>query len=215
MSQVEKTSKQEKETESYEDLISTSFNHDINNLSNLADGYRELAENTENPQEHEEALKKAEEAENRIDSMYSKLESSQEKYETSLNEIIGESLQTLRPKIQREDKNVSVNWEYSGKDCQNCIMTERMIYNLLDNSLEHGTGDIELEVDHIDEYVELRMNDGGGLTEDEFNEIFCGEYEKDEYISTGSYVIDTIADKIDAEITFSDEIDYTVRIPLE
>ena len=215
MSKVQNSNEEELELETSRELLLKSIRHDVKNLVNLAEGYYDLAETVEDPIETDNALKQAQQAETRIDNIYNKLELHQDNTSATFQEIIGESLETLRPKIQKEEKNISINWRSSNYECENCIMTERMIYNLLDNSLDHGNGDIELEIEQLNDYVQLELSDGGALSDEEFDEIFCHEYEEDEYISTGSYLIDTIAHNIDAEITPSDTADYNIKIPLK
>jgi len=215
MSQADENHKNLEKVEETDDILSKSFQHDINNLVNLAQGYRQLSEELNQKQETRKAIEKAEEAEKQIHEMYNRLESNQNEYDKSFQEIIGNSLETLRPKIQKENKNVEIYWNSTSYDCNTCMMTERMIYNLLDNSLDHGNGDITLEIQQLEDYVELELTDGGALTENEFQQIFCNEYQEDKYLSTGSYLIDTIAHKINAEIQPGQDSDYNIKIPLQ
>lgn len=194
------------------ELLLTAFDHDLKNLETLANGYRELVEETEDEQKIQAYQEKIWNAEENIRDLYKNFENLGDSHHLDFQELIGESLSMLHPKIQKEDKNVTIDWntECAG---EHDLLTERMIYNLLDNSLDHGETDIYIEINETPEYLEMNVSDGGELTPEEWDNLFPENSQKEEYLSTGSYIIDQISEKKNIEIQQGLEFDYTVKIP--
>jgi len=194
----------------YREIITSSLNHDTANLRSLKAGYEDLLEET-GKEEYREIV---EDAEQRIEALEQKFEDFRTGYTANFSTIIGDSMQALRPKLHSKDKDVIIDWDYNNqRGDSHDFLVDRMVYNLLDNSIEHGNGDIQIQITDTEDYLEIKVDDGGGLEQEDWDQILCNQDSKESYPSTGSYIIDQAAQKNNIQITCSDDHDYNIKIP--
>lgn len=196
----------------YREIITSSLNHDTANLRSLKAGYEDLLEKT-GKEEYKEII---EDAEQRIEDLEQKFEDFKTGYTANFSTIIGDSMQALQPKLQSKDKDVIIDWDYNNqRGDSHDFLVDRMIYNLLDNSIEHGNGNIQIQITSNTDYLEINVDDCGGLQQEDWDQILINQDNKESYPSTGSYIIDQAAQKNNIQITHSEQHDYNIKIPLQ
>lgn len=197
------------------ELAKEFFRHDLENKRQVIDGYNELIELSENISDIHGYAKKIRKTHRDIEEMAEEAEKmieSDQQTEVDIQDAIQNSLDRLHTTIEYEESNVGVNWNTENYIVETSPTVENMLYNLFDNSIEHGTDDVEIEVNNWDEGLEINVDDGGDI--DDWNNIFPENAEsREDYPSTGSYLIDQVAENNDIDIEGSEDWNYTVKIP--
>ncbi|MEF8880243.1 MAG: ATP-binding protein [Candidatus Nanohaloarchaea archaeon] len=197
------------------ELAEEFFNHDAKNKRQVIEGFQEIIENTEDISDIHRYARKIRATREEVEAMAERAEemiNSEETGEINLQEAIQDSLDTLHSNIEYHDTSANVNWKAENYMAEIRPTVENMLYNLFDNSVEHGTDDVEIEVTDEETGLEINVYDGGDF--EDWNEIFPENAEREDYPSTGSYLIDQVAENNDIEIEGSEDWSYTVKIPL-
>jgi signal transduction histidine kinase len=197
------------------ELAEQFFDHDAKNKRQVIEGFQELLEETDEPSQIHRYARKIRKTEKDIEEMAEKAEEMVENSHNSsvnLQRCIQDSIDTLHSTAQYEGKSVGVNWDAEDYMIEASPTVEKMLYNLFDNSVEHGNDDIEIEATEYEKGLEIRVYDGGEV--EDWSEIFPEDAEdRDDYASTGVYLIDRVAENNDIEIEGSEDWSYTVKIP--
>ena len=197
------------------ELAEQFFNHDAKNKRQVAEGYQEAIEHTDDISTIHGYARKIRKTEEEIERMAEEAEEILEKNEkepVNIQKIIQKSLDNLRCSIEYEETSVGVDWNADNYEAELNPTVEKMLYNLFDNSIEHGQDDIEVEVTEKDDALEISVYDGGDV--EEWNNIFPENGEtRSDYPSTGAYLIDRVAENNDISILDDEERSYKVVIP--
>lgn len=84
-----------------------------------------------------------------------------------------------------------------------------MIYNLLENSVQHGEGDIEINANSSEEGFVFEVYDGGNV---DWDELMPGTGEFEDYESVGTYLSDIVAKNNGYTIENLEKGNYRVEI---
>lgn len=197
------------------ELAEEFFRHDVDNKKQVIEGFQELIEDADDIETIHSYAKKIRKTRRDIAEMAEeaeKLVECDEKTEMDLQSCIQDSLDRLHSSIEYQDSSVGVNWDAENYTAELNPAVENMLYNLFDNSVEHGTDDIEIDIKESEEGLEINVYDGGDV--EDWDNIFPEDAEtRDDYPSTGAYLIDKVAESNGIEIEGSEDWSYTVNIP--
>ena len=196
------------------------FNHDLGNKKALRDGFteqieinqgeKEYASNTAQTHEYARKAWNAEKEIKRLESAAKAVLNSEAEKNLDIRESIEDSLEELESSMEAYGKNVKTSYKASDHTVETHPCTGRMIYNLLDNSIEHGNRDeIELLINEYGSGLEISVEDNGDT---DFEELMPGTLDKKQYQGTGTYLIDHLLQKTGIGIEDT-ETGYNVKIP--
>lgn len=199
------------------ELTQEFFRHDLKNKIQVIESFQELIEETDDIETVHRYTKKIQSTRKDIAAMAEeaeKLMRCSEKTELDLQRCIQGSLDRLHSSIECYGSSVGVKWNAEDYTAELNPAVENMLYNLFENSVKHGTDDVQIDVNDSMDSLEIDVYDGGNV--ENWDDIFPEEADsKSDYPSTGAYLIDTVAENNDIEIESSEGWSYTVRIPRE
>lgn len=191
------------------------FNQDAKNKIQVIEGFQELIEVTDDISDIHRYARKIRKTEKDIEKMAKRAEKmieNDDRTAVDIQEAVQESLDTLHSSIEYQETSVGVNWDAENYLAELNPTVEKMLYNLFDNSIEHGEEDVEIEVTEYDRGLMIDVYDGGEV--DDWDDIFPEDGETlDDYPSTGAYLIDRVAENNEIEISDSEDRSYSVKIP--
>lgn len=194
------------------------FRHDLGNKQNLRDGFTEAinmrqdGEYAPNDEQTHKYARKAWQAQKEIVQLEKEAEKilkSDEQLDIDVEECIEFELDQLQSSIQHYGKKVETNYNAEDTTVQTHRTFEDMVYNLFDNSIEHGCGDIEITLDEYSEGLKLDVEDG---SQTDFDSILPGTLERKDYNGTGTYLIDQVLQRTEMELEDT-EGGYRLKMP--
>jgi len=213
----------EKLKENYRSKAFRFFNHDLGNLRQIEEGYRELIESLEEEIEETEDTEEMIEKAQQVSDKQETLEEAREKtrpmreqaekiYENpgvqriNLKELMQDSIDSMRPLIEENNNSVSVNWAADDYTIESYMVLERAVYNIIDNALEHGDQDVEIEVTGSWENLIVSVDESydGDITD-----IYSNEFET---ATKGSELVRETIDDLGIDL-YNTEDSYELRIP--
>jgi len=200
-------------------LLAEEFrSHDLGNKKSIRNGHLELIEMRQdgeyapNDETTHEDARKAWNAQKEIDKLEEQAEEilcSDEETEFDLEQCIRDQLDRLDSAIQHYGKTVDASYNAEDTEITTHRTFEDMIYNLLDNSVQHGATKISLELDDYSEGLEMRVDDGGN---GDFDEILPGTLDREDYQGTGTYLIDRVLDRTGTDVEDTEQ-GYSLKMP--
>ncbi|MFP4038872.1 MAG: hypothetical protein ACLFTA_03770 [Candidatus Nanohaloarchaea archaeon] len=202
------------ETAEEVDLAEYFFGHAARNKQQLIKSFKELKNQEEDPEKARKYEKKIENAQKELRRKRkdAKRLMQLEDKQIDLQEAVQASLDKLHSSINYYDRNVAVNWQADDYVTETDPLVEEMLYSLFDNSIQHGTRDVEIDAESYGEGLQLVVEDGGDV--EDWDELLPGTLQREDYESTGTYLIDTVKMKNDFKIE-GRENGYKIRIPFE
>lgn len=193
------------------------FRHDLRNKKHVKQGFtQEIERRTDgeyapNDERTHGDARKAWKAQKEIEELEKEAENimkSDEVVELDLKTCVEDALENLDSTAERYDKNIQPRFEAEDYTVNTHRTAEKVVYNLLDNSIQHGERqDIELVVDEYEEGLEMEVMDGG---EADFDELLPGSLERRDYRGTGTYLIDRVIDITNLDVENREE-GYSLR----
>jgi signal transduction histidine kinase len=213
----------EKLKENYRSKAFRFFNHDLGNLRQIEQGYRELIESLEEEIEETEDTAEMIDKARQVRDKQETLEKTREKtrpmreraeeiYENpgvqsiDFREMMQDSIDSMRPLIEENGNSVSVNWAADDYTIESYMVLERAVYNIIDNALEHGDQDVEIDVTGSWENLIVSVDESydGDITD-----IYSSEFET---ATKGSELVRETIDDLGIDI-YNTEDSYELRIP--
>lgn len=199
------------------------FRHDIGNILQIEQGYKELInsleeeiEQTEDTdeimekaleiREHQKVLEEAQERSRPLRKPLQKIYRNPGLQEIDFQELLQQSIDSLRPQIEETGNSVAVNWTAEDYRIENYMVLERAVYNIIDNALEHGDQEVEIDVFGSDENLFLSVD---GSYNGDINNIYSGEFEK---ATRGSELVRETINDLDVDL-YNTGDSYELRIP--
>jgi|GEM_PF-6376016 len=213
----------EKLKENYRSKASRFFNHDLGNLRQIEQGYRELIENLEEEIEETEDTAEMIDKARQVRDKQQTIEEAREKtrplrdhaeeiYENpgvqkiDFREMMQESIDSMRPLIEENGNSVAVNWNADDYRVESHMVLERAVYNIIDNALEHGEEDVEIEVTGSWENLILSIDES---YDGDINDIYTGDFET---ATRGSELVRETIDDLGIDL-YNTGDSYELRIP--
>lgn len=199
-----------KEMRDREEFLHSLLRHDVRNKSSLADGYLELIEENELPDEVEGYLKKARDEIGKnldiIDKIRKlrEIEEEGDISEINLQKVIDDVLSKYES--QAEEKGIEIKKEECDFLVEGGSLLEELFSNLIENSIKHSSCDeIKITPKKIDGRCVVTIEDDGkGISEKE--KIFEKGYKKGDNAGTGlgMYIVKEIVGNYNGSIEVED-----------
>jgi len=204
----------EKERHKYSDFTTRTVMHDTKNILQTLEGYIELYQETGDEKHFQTVLN----ASKNIQTLYEELEALQKLYEEDHKTHINayDILQEINSKLEfREDqksKSIHLPENNTHYTFHSSPLIERMMYNLLDNSLEHGQTDPEIDMYKENGHINIDVYDNGEIPQSIWDNWGSEHNGIEDYPGTGTFLIGEIAQRNNIRIEPL-ENGYRVKIP--
>ncbi len=199
------------------------FKHDMGNILQVEQGYRELINSLEEEidetedteeimekaqqiREHQKVLEESQERSRAIREPLQKIYRNPGLQEIDFRELLQQSIDSLRPQIEETGNSVAVNWMAEDYRIENYMVLERAVYNIIDNELEHGDQDVEIDVFGSGENLFLSVD---GSYNGDINNIYSEEFEK---ATRGSELVRETINDLGVDL-YNTGDSYEIRIP--
>lgn len=213
----------EKLKEDYRSKAFRFFNHDLGNLRQIEKGYKELIESleeeieqTEDTEEMTDKAKQLRDNQETLKQTRKKMRPIREREEKiyenpgvqriNFKEMMQESIDSMRPLIEENDNSVSINWAADDYTIESYIVIERALYNIIDNALEHGNQDVEIDVSGSWENLIVSVDES---YEGDITDIYSDEFET---ATDGSELVRETIDDLGIDL-YNTGDSYELRIP--
>ncbi len=188
--------------EEREEFLHSLLRHDVSNKNQVIQGYLELMENQDVPEEFEELVDKAQCAVKDNADMIEKIrklreiEQEEEIGEIDVSSKIHEGL--LSHRDQMREKGINLNVDVNDCKVKGGSLLEEMFSNLVENSIQHSGCDkikIHSQVDE-DKCIVTVEDDGKGITDEMKKQIFDKGFKSGKNAGTGLglYMVKKIAE---------------------
>ncbi len=201
-----------KEIEDREDFLHSLLRHDLRNKVQIVQGYLELMEDYDLPEEARDHLSKAERGMSEGVEIIEKVRSLRRAQEEEVREIsISSAVQSAVDQCESmaEEVNIEISVEcpedYRVKGGE---LLDRVFYNILENSIQHSRGSkIRIRTESTAEEITCTVEDDGtGISDDKKGEIFDRGYTTDDERGTGLglFLVKTLLDIYGGSIEVKD-----------
>jgi len=195
-----------------EEFLHSLLRHDVRNKEVLAQGYLELIEDFDMPEEVEEYLEKAKKATRNglevIDKVRKlrKIEKENEITEVDLNNTLDQVISEHQDQLKDKD----INLEFEGSTCnvKGGALLKELFSNIIENSIRHSNcSEIKITIESRDEYCEVIIEDDGkGIKENKKDKIFERGFKGEDSAGSGlgMYMVKKIAKNYQGDIKIND-----------
>ncbi len=196
------------ETEKREEFLHSLLRHDVGNKAQITQGYLQLMEEHELPEEVDEYLEKAKQAtENGIEIIdkvrkLREIEKEEEVSRIELKPVLDEVLSKYQDQL--EEKGITL--EINKIDCkaQGGTLLEELFSNLFENSIRHSDCDkIRINSQHEEDECIVTFEDNGiGISDEDKKKIFEKGFKVGDTAGTGLglYMIKKIAESYEGTV---------------
>lgn len=194
------------------EFLHSLLRHDVRNKSVLVQGYLDLAEDFDLPEEAEKYIRRAksitENGMNIIDKVRKlrKIKEKKKIIEVKIKSILDRVISDYDEELKQHD----INLELDGKDLtvEGGVLLEDLFSNLIENSIQHSNcNKVNIDINsEKDRCVVTIEDDGKGIKDEDKDTIFEKGYKYGDGGGTGlgMYIVKQIADNYDGNIDLKD-----------
>ena len=202
-----------KKAEEREDFLHSLLRHDVRNKLQIIQGYNELLEDFDLPEEAERYITKGKKGMKEAAEIIEKVRHLREAQEEEILEVridtaINEAIDQAKPTA--EEKEIEIEADCPGKGCKvlGGSLLDRVFSNIIENAIQHSGGNkIQIHGERgEEEIVCIIEDDGKGIPDEDKDKIFEKGYTTDKERGTGLglFLVKTLLDIYEGSIEVKD-----------